>query len=124
MIETIILGTLAFLLILFAICAMVVSVYLITRVAPLTAQIKADADVRKTRVEARADLAMDQGDFNEADDQNTEDGGFMGSLNGIARVLGYSDAMSAMSDPKIMAKLGISKPETTTTKEEETYNNA
>ena len=83
-----------------------VIIYMLSNVAPTIAQIKADADVRKTRVEARADLALGGAEMTEpiTDDEGSETG-----LDGIARLLGYPNLSAVLTDPNILKMIGLGK---------------
>lgn len=55
----------------------------------------------RERVNVRADLAYDDSDSYSEADQTSEGS----ELDGLARMLGYSDVGSALSDPALLAKL-------------------
>ena len=55
----------------------------------------------RERINVRADLAYDgDSDVGEADGAGNE-------LDGLARMLGYESVGSALSDPKLLSKLGV-----------------
>lgn len=86
----------------FAIIAgLILTVYMVTAIPAKVQAVKSAADVRTARIEARADLALQDTEYSEATGEGEDPSG----LNGIARLLGYSDVSSALSDPKILSKL-------------------
>lgn len=82
------------------IISLVMTVYLVTRTAPAIAEIKANADVRKARIEARADLALTEDGYSEKDEDAEPS-----SLDMFARLAGYTDLQSAITDPNLISKL-------------------
>lgn len=89
--------------------------YILSTIPGTVAQVRADADVRKARIEARADMALEDRDYSESEESGDDPTG----LNSIARMLGYTDVGSALSDPAIIGKLmGKSSAEPTQRMEE------
>ena len=86
--------------------SLVVITYLLAGVAPSIAEIKANADVRKARVEARADLAL--GGVETTEPIESEDDSGTG-LDGIARLLGYPNLSAVLTDPNILKMIGLGK---------------
>lgn len=89
-----------------SIMAIILMVYMITRIAPQIAEIKAAAETRQTRIEARADLAMGAGGFDEQEESSGSE------YDSIARMFGYDSVGSAISDPNLLSRLGLGNKKT------------
>jgi len=98
--ETIIIGFVALLVTLIVSVGGVIGISSYKGIALGLAEISETGKNTRERINARADYEP----YGEGDDGEAEGG--MSEMDGIARLAGYSSAAAALSDPKLISKVG------------------
>ena len=98
--ETIIIGVVAVVITIVAAAGAVIGISTYKTIALGLAEIGEVGKNTRERINVRADLAYGDDGIESADSVPSE-------LDGLARLLGYSDVSSAMSDPALLGKLGL-----------------